>query len=134
MGAHLQPSTLRNHFPSGSTPSWRSVEWQRGQLADMVAAGIDAALPVYWGFDRPQDEWSTKGLDVLAQALTAMKRAGQNRPLVGMFFDTTIVARRDLTTDTGRDWFYQNFRDFFRRIPRESWADIDGRPMALMFN
>jgi hypothetical protein len=132
-GAHLDPATLRNHFPAASAPSWRSVDWQRQQLADMAYAGIDVALPVYWGFDRPQDQWSAQGLEVLAQAGKQMADRGEKAPRVGLFLDTTIVAMRDLTTAAGKQWFYANFKDFFTRIPREQWALVNGRPIAFLF-
>ena len=29
--------------------SYKSVAWHKKQLSDMMAAGIDVVLPVYWG-------------------------------------------------------------------------------------
>ena len=134
-GAHLNPpAVLNNHFPSTPPlPSWRSPEWHRKQLQDMSAAGIDVVLPVYWGFDRPQDQWSTLGLPILAQGWREAKAQGLNPPLIGMFFDTSIVNKRDLTTPQGNAWFYANFKDFFSRIPRDEWANVGGRPIASLF-
>jgi len=132
-GGHLQPSSLHTHFPAGEQPSWRSVEWQQKQLSDMTYAGIDVALAVYWGFDRPQDVWSTAGLDVLAQAGRMITQRGGKAPRIGMFLDTSIVDMRDLTSTGGQQWFYANFKDFFTRIPRDQWALIDGRPIAFLF-
>ena len=130
-GQHMDQ--LNMHFPADQPPSWGNAAWHRGQLADMTAAGIDVALPVYWGFDRPQDQWSTKGLDVLGQAWRAMTQAGQTPPRIGMFLDTSIVGMRDLTSAAGKQWFYANFKDFFSRIPREAWALVDRRPVAFLF-
>jgi len=134
-GAHLNPpAVLNNHFPpTPPLPSWRSPEWHRKQLQDMSAAGIDVVLPVYWGFDRPQDQWSTLGLPILAQAWRQAKVQGLNPPLIGMFLDTSIVNKRDLTTPDGNAWFYANFKDFFSRIPRDEWANVGGRPIASLF-
>ena len=132
-GGHLQPSLLHDHFPATPTPSWRSAEWQRKQLADMSAAGIDVALPVFWGFDRPQDAWSMQGLPVLAQAWHEAQRQGQNPPRLGMFLDTTIDSQRDLTTSGGMDWFYTNVKDFFGQIPRDEWALVGGHPVLFLF-
>lgn len=133
-GAHLNPpAVMNNHFPPSPPPSWRSAEWHRKQLQDMAAAGIDIVMPVYWGFDRPQDGWSTQGLPILAQGWRLAKAQGQNPPLIGMFFDTSIVNKRDLTTPDGNAWFYANFKDFFSRIPRDEWAKVDGRPVVSLF-
>lgn len=132
-GAHLQPSVLRYRFPPTPPPTWRTVAWQAKQLSDMSAAGIDGALAVYWGFDRPQDTWSPQGLDVMAQAYRDLVRAGRPAPHIGMFFDTTAVDQRDLTSAAGKAWFYANFKDFFTRIPRDEWQLVDGRPVAFLF-
>lgn len=132
-GGHLSPPVMHNHFPSTPSPSWRSNDWQRKQLVDMTAAGIDVALPVFWGYDRPTDGWSTQGLPVLAEAWRQASAAGQRPPAIGMFFDTSIVNRRDLTTPTGEAWFYSNFKMFFSLVPRAEWALVDGRPVAFLF-
>ncbi len=131
-GQHLREADgLREHFPPGPAPSYRSVAWFQQQLKDMSYAGIDVVLPVYWGFGREQ--WSTEGLSYLALARQEMMDAGQPAPQIGMFFDTTIIDGRDLTTPDGKEFLYQNFRDFFSRIPRHQWALIDGRPAAFLF-
>lgn len=132
-GGHLQPEVMRNHFPDTPAPTWRSVAWQEKQLADMASAGIDGALAVYWGFDRPQDEWSDAGLTVMAEAYRQLKQRGQAAPHIGMFLDTTIVAMRDLTSDSGKEWFYGNFKHFFSRVPRDEWQLVGGRPVAFLF-
>ncbi|HEX2035740.1 MAG TPA: hypothetical protein VHS99_16305, partial [Chloroflexota bacterium] len=133
-GGHLQEqSGLRHHLPAQPAPSWRNSEWHKKELADMAFAGIDVVLPVYWGFEKPEDEWSWKGLDVMAQAHRALRAEGRAAPQVGLFLDTTIVAGRDLTTAAGKEWFYANFRDFFTRVPREQWALVQGRPVAFLF-
>ncbi len=133
-GAHLQESAgLRYHPPPSPAASWRSGEWQATQLADMAYAGIDVVLPVYWGFDRPDDQWSTQGLAVLADAWRFLKANGARPPAIGLFLDTAIVDRRDLTTPDGKAWFYANFKDFFTRIPRDEWALVNGQPIAFLF-
>ncbi|MDQ6879996.1 MAG: DUF5010 domain-containing protein [Candidatus Dormibacteraeota bacterium] len=133
-GGHLQQQAgIRYHLPPTPTPSWRSQAWQERQLADMAKAGIDVTLPDYWGFDTRSDDWSWKGLDVLAKAWHAQNDAGGNPPKIGMFLDTTVIRWRDLTVDSGKAYFYANFHDFFTRIPRDEWALIDGRPVAFLF-
>ncbi|HEV2122222.1 MAG TPA: DUF5010 domain-containing protein [Chloroflexota bacterium] len=133
-GGHLREEHgLRHHLPTTPAPNWRSVEWHKRQLADMVAAGIDVILPVYWGHEKLEDEWSPNGLHVLAQAWQELKAAGVQPPRIGMFFDTAIVNWRNLTSSQGKSWFYANFKDFFSRIPRDQWALINGKPVAFLF-
>lgn len=132
-GAHLQPKFLNNHPLADPPADWRSVAWHQSQLRDMTAAGIDVALAVYWGFDRKGDEWSWQALPVLATAWSRLKDSGTSPPLIGLFLDTTIVAQRDLTTESGKEWFYTNVHDFFNRIPRNAWAVVNGRPLVSLF-
>jgi hypothetical protein len=132
-GGHLQPQLMQDRFPQSPAPSWRSQVWQMKQLRDMSAAGIDTALAVYWGFDRPQDTWSSQGLAVMGRAYRSLKAAGQAPPRIGLFLDTSIVGMRDLTTDAGKRWFYAQFKDFFTRVPRDAWQLVNGRPVAFLF-
>jgi hypothetical protein len=99
----------------------------------MADAGIDVVLPDYWGFDKSKDEWSWRGLPLLAQAWRQLQAQGKHPPRIGMFFDTTIIAWRDLTSDEGKAFFYANIKDFFSHIPREQWALVDGRPVIFLF-
>ncbi len=132
-GQHLHEADgLRQHFPPDPAPSYRSVAWFQRQFEDMASAGIDVVLPDYWGYGRDQ-RWSTEGLSYLALAKQEMLDAGQPAPQIGMFFDTTIIGDRDLTTPEGEEFFYSNFKDFFSRIPRGQWALVDGRPVAFLF-
>lgn len=133
-GGHFQPGSGIKHFPPEEpAPSWRNVEWHKKEFSDMTWAGIDVALPVYWGFDNPDDAWSYEGLDVMAEAWNELRSEGGDPPGIGMFFDTTIIGGRDLTTDEGRAYFYANFKDFFSRIPPEQWGRINGQPVAFLF-
>jgi hypothetical protein len=112
------------------------------QFADMQAAGIDFALPVYWGepghpgrlFNPvPGHDWSTEGIPPMVEALDAL--AATNHPFkVGMFYDTTIMANADLTTENGKAYFYVNVRDYFSRIPPRHWAAIDGKPVVWLYD
>jgi hypothetical protein len=133
-GGHLEEgSGIKHHMPEDPLPSWRNVDWHKKEIADMTWAGIDVVLPVYWGFENPADAWSYEGLDVIAKAWFELKEEGINPPNIGMFFDTTIINFRDLTTQEGKEYFYANFRDFFSRIPREQWALINGHPVVFLF-
>src|SRR5438477_3660964 len=87
-----------------STYSKTDVVFHQRELSDMAAAGIDVALPVYWGDARNVSEWSVPGLRVMVQAEQAMAQAGQPAPKIGMFEDTTSLqasnggVKPDLTT------------------------------------
>ncbi len=130
-GGHLQEETLSNHPPPEPAPNWRNPAWFEKELLDMAYAGIDVVLPVYWGFG--EEEWSSQGLPVLAAAWDQLSQRGEAVPAIGMFFDTTIIRGRDLTTADGKEFFYANIKDFFSRIPRHQWALINGRPIVWLF-
>jgi Domain of unknown function (DUF5010) len=112
------------------------------EFSDMIAAGVDFVLPVYWGEPghpgRTNAEtcpryWSTDGIPPMVEALDALAADGVLLK-VGMFYDTTILANADLTTPAGREYFYVNIRDFFSRIPPRHWAAIDGRPVVWLYD
>jgi hypothetical protein len=130
-GGHLQEEAgIRDHLPEEPAPNWRTVEWHQRQLQDMTDAGIDAALPVYWGSN---EDWSQGGLPVLAQAWDQLTAAGERPPGIGMFFDTTIINGRSLTTEVGKTFFYDQIAEFFQRIPPRQWIRVDGRPVVWLF-
>lgn len=125
--------------------SWRSVAWHRRQLEDMMAAGIDVVLPVFWGAPSEQSlraslHWSYEGIPPLVQAREALVRAGRNPPRIGLFYDTSTLQynawheHQDLTTERGRQWFYATVRDFFSLVPPRHWAMIDDRPIVLLYS
>jgi hypothetical protein len=128
--------------PDPAHYSFLSPDTHRQQFEDMQAAGIDFALPVYWGEPghpgrawnpTPGHFWSTEGIPPMVQALDQLAAAG--RPFkVGMFYDTTIMANADLTTPDGQDYFYVNVRDFFSRFPPQHWAAIGGKPVIWLYD
>ncbi len=138
---------IRQHFPDDSQVSYLSADWHLTQFRAMRDAGIDVALPVYWGspgqYDKPDIAFSVRGLPAIVAALDRL--AEQGRPLrVGMFYDTSTLlaihatgdASRgnvDLRTDEGRERFYVTIRDFFRLVPPRHWACIDGRPIVQLY-
>lgn len=141
-------NALTDHPPTLTDFTYKSPAWHRRELEDMIAAGIDVLLPVYWGepsqrlpgkpaLDQP---WSFSGLPPLLQAREALLAAGAKPPAIGLFYDTSTlehnVARRrvDLTTDEGRRWFYESIRDFFSLIPARHWATIEGRPIVFLYS
>lgn len=130
-GGHLQEeSGLPTHLPSNPPPTWRSVDWFRKQLEDMAYAGIDIALPVYWGTG---EDWSIGGLPNLAEAKRELAAEGQPAPGIGLFFDTTILDGKDLTSADGKQYFYGLIKTYFEQFPPDQWALVDGRPVISMF-
>ncbi|WP_165246802.1 DUF5010 domain-containing protein [Paludisphaera soli] len=136
---------LTTHPPTLDDFSYRSVSWHKSQLKDMIAAGIDVVLPVFWG--SPADHapgspfsWSFEGLPPLVKALDELKAEGLTPPAVGLFYDTSTLQANgrgyhaDLTTELGRAWFSATVRDFFSMIPPRHWALLDGRPIVQLYS
>lgn len=124
--------------------SYRSVAWHKQQLQDMMAAGIDVVLPVFWGAPSEQDpkrhlHWSYVGVEQLVKARDELLREGKRPPRIGLFYDTSTLQHNawgqhiDLTTDYGKKWFYATVRDFFSMVPPRHWAMIDGKPIVLLY-
>lgn len=135
---------LTTHPPTLDGFSYKSVAWHKRQLSDMIAAGIDVALPVFWGAPSEQDpkaglHWSYAGLPPLVQAREELLREGRRPPRLGLFYDTSTLEwnawhyRADLTTDYGKRWFYATVRDFFSCVPAKHWAMMDGKPIVLLY-
>ena len=137
------------HFPDEREVSYANETWHRRELEDMRAAGIDACLPVYWGalehYDKPDVAFSVRGLPALVAAADALDREGKQPPRIGMMYDTTTLrnsvrgveplgASADLRTEAGRELFYGTIRDFFCLVPPRHWAQIDGRPLVLLYS
>jgi hypothetical protein len=111
----------------------------RREFSDMLDAGLDFVLPVYWGEPGHPGRttgptaphyWSTEGIPAMVEALT-----GLSRPLqIGLFYDTTILANADLTTPSGKEYFYVNVRDFYSRIPPRYCAAIANRPVVWLYD
>ena len=138
---------LTDHPPTLTGFSYLSHAWHKTQLTDMIDAGIDVLMPVYWGEpseripNRPvgAQPWSYAGIPPLIQAREELLAEGKHPPAIGMFYDTSTlqwnVANRqiDLTTDYGREWFYESVRDFFSLVPPKHWAMIDGKPVVFLY-
>src|SRR5262249_38387551 len=84
------------HFANPEHVSYRSVDWHAENFAAMADAGIDAALPVYWGapgaYDRPNLAFSRAGLAPMVEALDRLAAAGNDAPKLGLFYDTSTLA------------------------------------------
>ncbi len=139
---------LTDHPPTLAGFSYKSKSWHRTELLDMIEAGIDVVLPVYWGEPSQRvpgqpvsaQPWSFSGLPPLVQAREELLSQGKKPPAIGMFYDTSTLQhnaagrRIDLTTDYGRQWFYESIRDFFSIIPPKHWAMIDGHPVVFLYS
>jgi len=143
-GAHVTygdgGDACTTHPPSWEDYSFHSTRWWREQLADIAAAGIDFAAPVYWGYPGDYDSWSFAGLPHLVRACDYMTRAGEECPKIALFYDTSTLQHNqpgrhvDLSTDDGKAWFYCSIRDFYSHIPPRHWAALDGRPIILLYS
>lgn len=130
---HLRPQDgLPIHLPAAPAPSWMSTTWFDSQFSDMVDAGVDVALPDYWG-SSPQDTWSIQGLREMVLARDGMVASHQQAPSIGMFYDTSILQGIDLTTAAGMAEFYSNIHTFFQTVPSRDWARVEGRPLVWLF-
>ncbi len=120
--------------------SYRRIGWHERQLSDMMDAGIDILLPVYWGEPGERDSWSNNGLAPLVAARERLIAQGKEPPTIGMFYDTSTLQHNrqrrhvDLTTPAGHRWFYATVRDCFSLIPPQHRATIGGRPLVFLYS
>lgn len=135
---------LTTHPVDMNNISYKRTSWHKEQLKDMIAAGIDFLMPVFWGVPGKYDGWSFKGLPPLVEAHSVLRSEGLKPPMIALFYDTSILrwngfnedgtsCHVDLTTEFGKDWFYTPIRDFFSLIPPSKWARIGGRPIIFMY-
>jgi hypothetical protein len=128
--------------PDPSHYSFLRPETHAREFRDMLAAGLDFVLPVYWGepghpgrttSQTSPHYWSTEGIPAMVEAVQALD--SRSRTLqIGMFYDTTILANADLTTLAGKEYFYVNVRDFYSRVPPRYWAAIDNKPIVWLYD
>lgn len=142
---HDGTDALTDHPADMTDFSYTSVRWHKKELSDMIDAGIDVVLPVFWGAPSEQDKsahlhWSYAGIPPLVQARDELLKEGKKPPKIGLFYDTSTLQHNrwrihiDLTTEFGRKWFYATIRDFFSMIPPEHWAMIDNKPIILLYS
>ncbi len=136
--------SLTHRPPEMESFSYLNEGWHRRELLDMVEAGIDFVMPVYWG-DSINKAWAIPGLERMVDAELSLIRDGHAPPKIGMFFDTTALMlehrhrgkpgdRPNLSTPYGKDLFYAMISDFYSVIPRELWARIDGRALVWLYS
>ncbi len=134
-----------HHLPSPEKVSYESVDWHAAQFAAMHRAGIDIALPVYWGapgaYDRESIRFSRAGLRPM---VTALQSLGTRGVTLGLFYDTSTLAngvrgvsppegRADLTQSDGQKLFCDTIIEYFQEIPPALWARVDGRPLVVLY-
>jgi hypothetical protein len=135
---------MTTHPADTSDLSYKRASWHKRELLDMMDAGIDFVMPVYWGVPGDYEGWSFVGLPPLVEAHSELEKAGLRPPAIGLFYDTSILRWNrfnadgsnyhvDLTTDFGKRWFYAAIRDFFSLIPPAKWARIDGKPIIFLY-
>jgi len=149
-GAHVWDNAqhtddaLQDHPSTFENFSFKSVEWHKRELLDMLDARIDVLLPVYWGSAQEMATWSVEGLENLVLAEQELIAEGITPPKIGMFFDTSTLqygeyvlraesTPTDLNTAFGRGFFFKHIRDFYSLIPPVLWARIDGKPVVWLY-
>ncbi len=147
-GAHIWNAdgsdAMTTHPADMNDLSYKRASWHRRELLDVMEAGIDFVMPVYWGVPGEYEGWSFVGLPPLVEAHSALEKAGLEPPAIGMFYDTSILAWNrfnddgshyhvDLRTEFGKRWFYTAIRDFYSLIPPAKWARVDGRPIVFLY-
>jgi len=137
---------LTTHPADMNDISYKRRSWHKTQLVDMIDAGVDFLMPVFWGVPGRYDGWSFAGLGPLVEAHSELEAKGAEPPKIGLFYDTSILKwndfRRagrgnypvDLRTEFGKAWFYTAMRDFFSLIPPGKWARVDGRPIVFLYS
>ncbi len=133
---------LTDHPVNMENFSYKNVSWHRQELLDMIDAGIDIVIPVYWG-DTRNLSWAVQGIEKLVEAWQFLKAEGIDPPKIGMFYDTTSLKYEDslkepespdLTTNFGKEFFYKLIRDFFSLVPPEMRARINGKPYVGLYS
>ncbi len=129
------PTNPFRDFPITSPEmTFRGTEWHRRQVEDMIYAGVDVILPVFWS-DNASMWWARPGLENLVDALYEMQRDGIEPLPIAMFYDTNSLSGVDVRTQQGRNWAYQGIDFFYRTVPRWFWAVTEGnRPIIWFYN
>jgi hypothetical protein len=131
---------LTDHPEKEEGYSFRSSAWHRRELLDMIDAGLDYVLPVYWGYPGAYDEWSFNGIPPLIEASERLRVEGKAPPRIGLFYDTSTLRHNrrgfhaDLTTLEGKEWLYVSARDFYSMVPPALWAAVEGRPIVWLYS
>ncbi|MBI4582902.1 MAG: DUF5010 domain-containing protein [Planctomycetes bacterium] len=131
---------LTDHPERPEGYSYRSPDWHYRELVDVMAAGLDFVLPVYWGYPESYDQWSFIGIPPLVEACRRLEREGKKPPRIGLFYDTSTLQwnhrgfHADLATPEGKEWLYVSARDFFSLVPPDLRAAVDGHPLLWLYS
>jgi hypothetical protein len=142
--AQQKDDALQDHPASMIDFSYTSVAWHKRELEEIMAAGIDVILPIYWGSSSEMETWSVLGLQKLVEAELELLDEGKQPPRIGMFFDTSTLSygerilksadgQTDLSTSFGQAFFFKHVRDFYSLIPPALWARIDNQPVVWLY-
>jgi hypothetical protein len=119
--------------------SFADAGWHKRELLDLMDAGIEVILPVYWG-DYTNTNWSQIGITKLVEAENQLLSEGKTPPKIGMFYDTTSLKIQnggippDLTTLAGKQLFYKMINDFFALVPDHNmWVRMNGKPVIYLY-
>jgi len=104
---------LTDHPRSLEDYSYSSIRWHKRELEDILAAGLDYILPVYWGSPADRKEgtglhWSFAGLPHLVEACRQLEQERKRPPGIGLFYDTSTLQYNswsrhiDLTGEYGK--------------------------------
>lgn len=136
IGPHGPSNTdipLTDEPPVEPEISWQNNAWFKQQIEDMIYAGIDVMLPVYWR-GANEEVWAKRGLSHLSIALEEVRLSGSTPPSVAMFYDTSSASGMDLTEQANQALFYQDIHFFYETIPAKYWARTkDSRPIIWIF-
>ncbi|HGY89987.1 MAG TPA: hypothetical protein ENK43_02310 [Planctomycetes bacterium] len=136
---------LFQHFKDPESVDYADPAWHREQLDAMIDAGLDFLLPVYWGIPdkkRP-DDFSDKGLAAIVEAARTIRKEGGAPPRIGMFYDTSTLLHSvrgeeadgtlDLRTPGPRKIFGDTILQFFEKVPKSMWFELDGFPVIVLY-
>jgi hypothetical protein len=148
----LQPvDALTDHPPDIQTWSYEDPLWFSKQFDQLLSAGIDLVLPVFWGVPGRYGEgghsvaaWSALGMKALVTALETREKEGKPNPRIGMMYDTSTLSfespynphqgnKIDLRTEAGKTHFYVTIRDFYSLLPSKYWALWERKPLIWLY-
>jgi len=90
---HDGTDALTTHPADMNGISYKRASWHKQQLTDMIDAGVDFLMPVFWGIPARYDGWSFTGLGPLVLAHSELQAEGAKPPMIGLFYDTSILQR-----------------------------------------
>lgn len=142
---------LTNHPIDLKDWDFENPAWHNTQIENMLSAGIDILLPVFWGVPGRYGKeghvvaaWSNLGLQALVAAIENREKQGKPNPRIGMMYDTSTLTfespfnypqgnKIDLKTEAGWKHFYATIRDFYSLIPHRYWALWDHKPLIWLY-